>query len=343
MKYFCTLSYMRYTLFILSIATVTIACAQDFIVPKDGNFVDAIHAANNRADMKKRFTILIQEGTHLSQGECNTISNVVKDRNGNDSTIYFPSPMVTLTAPNVTIKGEGMDKSIVENRPVNEGISITSTLFVDHADNTIIEDLTLWCNFNNDVNAFANRAVALNEKGCKNNHLKNVRLKSTQDTYYTNNEGSTTLDNCEIHGTVDFICGGGKMRFNNCTIIMVPRGNTGNRDVICAPATTEDEYYVFNNCTIDGSPEQEGRFHLARPWRNAPKCIWINTKMKKHPSIEGYCEMHGSIPSLFAEYNSTFIDGTPIDCSQRKDTFGDEKINYSPILTKKEAKKWLKK
>jgi len=334
---------MRYTLFIIISFFALSLWGQDFVVPTDGNFVDAIHAANNRSNTSKRFIILIKEGTHYSHGDRNTISNVVKDSQGNDSTIYFESPMVTLTAPNTTIKGEGMDKSIVENRPVNEGIGITSTLFVDHADNTIIEDLTLWCNFNNDINAFANRAVALNEKGCKNNRLKNVRLKSTQDTYFTNNEGSTRLDNCEIIGTVDFICGGGKVHFNNCTIIMVPRGNTGNRDVICAPATTDDEFYVFNNCTIDGSPEQEGRFHLARPWRNAPKCIWINTTMKKHPAIEGYCEMHGRMPSLFAEYNSKYMDGTPIDCSQRKNVFGDAPISYNPILTKKEAKKWLKK
>lgn len=334
---------MRYTLLIILALLTCNSFAQDFIVPTDGDFVEAIHAANNRTNKDIRFTILVLKGTHYSLGEQNTISNTVKDSQGNDSTFYFSSPMVTLTAPNVTIMGEGMDKTIIENHPEHEGIGITSTLFVDHADNTIIKDLTLWCNFNNDPNAFANRAVALNEKGCKNNRLKNVRLKSTQDTYYTNNEGSTRLDNCEIIGTVDFICGGGKMVFNNCSIIMVPRGKTGNRDVICAPATTEDEYYVFKNCTIDGSPEQEGRFHLARPWRNAPKCVWLNTKMMKHPALEGYSEMHGRVPTLFAEYNSTYQDGTPIDCSKRKTVFGDTQINYIPTLTKEEAKKWLKK
>ena len=334
---------MRYTLFIISLLLASVTSAQDFVVPTDGNFVDAIKAANTRPDTSKRFTILIEKGTHLSPGEWSQISTVEKGSNGQDSAVWFESPMVTLTAPNVTIKGRGMNESIIENRPTHEGIGITSTLFLNHADNTIIEDLTLWCNFKNDIRAFANRAVALNEKGCKNNRLLRVRLKSTQDTYYTNNGGDTRLDSCEIMGTVDFICGGGKMRFNDCNIVLVPRGTTGSRDVICAPNTSEGEWYVFNRCTITGSPEQEGRYHLARPWRNNPVCVWIDTKMMMHPAIEGYCEMHDRIPTLFAEYGSVYQDGTPIDCTQRKSVFGGKTITYNPILTKKEAQKWLKK
>ena len=40
--------------------------------------------------------------------------------------------------------GEGMDATIVENRPVYEGIGITSTLFVDGADSTVTLTVILY-------------------------------------------------------------------------------------------------------------------------------------------------------------------------------------------------------
>ena len=332
-------------LFVLCLNALALK-AQDFIVPDDGDFVAAVNAANNRKDYNRRFMIFVKAGTYVSKGSCELISTKVKNSQGADSTVWFPSPIVTLVAPKVTIMGEGRDLSIVENRPTYEGISITSTLFVDGADSTIIRDMTLRCNFNNDPTAFANRAVALRERGCKGNYLKNVRLLSTQDTYYTNAGGDTTLDSCDIHGTVDFICGGGTVRFNSCTIHLEPRGKTGSRDVVCAPATYPDEMgYIFKNCTITGSPEQEGRYHLARPWRNTPTCVFLNTRMLLLPAVAGYCEMHGNLPRLFAEYGSVDKDGKAVNCSQRKTTFKNRagetvSMQYSPVLSDSDYQKY---
>jgi len=336
---------MKKTLLLFAMFSVVTVSAQDFVVPDDGDFVSAISAANSRTDKMKRYTILVREGRHISKGTGEMISHVVKNAHGGDSTIWFASPMVTLTAPRVTIIGEGMDRSVVENRPVHEGISITNTLFVDGADSTVVENLTLQCNFNNDPKAFANRAVALRERGCKGNYLKNVRLLSTQDTYYTNAGGTTTLDSCDIHGTVDFICGGGTVRFNNCNIHLVARGKKA-RNVICAPATKHDEMgYIFKNCSISGDPNQDGRYYLARPWRNEPQCVWLNTRMLLVPDALGYSEMHGNQPRLFAEYGSVDKNGKAIDCSQRRKAFRDVNgelvaIKYSPLLTKEETKNY---
>ena len=337
----------RNKLALLLLCAVARVAAQDFIVPTDGSFADAVRAANNREDMSRRFTILVKAGIHLSEGDGELLQTTVKTADGRDSTFSFKSPIVTLRAPRVSIVGEGRDLSVVENRPVHEGISITSTLYVLNADSTEIRDLTLWCNFKNDPSAFANRAVALHERGCRGNRLVNVRLRSTQDTYYTNSGGDTTLDSCDIHGTVDFICGGGTVRFNGCTLHLEPRGKTGSRDVICAPATADDEQgYIFNGCTITGSPEQQGRYHLARPWQKQPTCVFLNTRMELLPAAAGYCEMHGTLPRLFAEYGSTDLYGKPVDCSQRKQTFRnkageDVRVSYSPVLTEQEAKKYL--
>ena len=131
-----------YCLFVLCLNALALQ-AQDFVVPDDGDFVAAINAANNRKDYNRRFTILVKAGTHVSNGSDELISTKVKTSQGADSTIWFPSPIVTLIAPKVTIMGEGRDKSIVENRPTYEGISITSTLFVDGADSELISSANL--------------------------------------------------------------------------------------------------------------------------------------------------------------------------------------------------------
>ena len=156
--------------FILTIAlcTLSLICkaqnkwTYDFIVPDNGNFVQAIQAANNRADKQRRFRIFVRANYHRIKGEGNIISTVE-----NGVRVEFPSPMTTLTAPNTSIIGDSWQTTQIENCPQHEGISITSTLFCKGADNTYIQDIEFWSNYKNDPNAFANRAVALNATSLK--------------------------------------------------------------------------------------------------------------------------------------------------------------------------------
>lgn len=332
-----------------TIASLLCTCMQaqgkwkyDFIVPDNGSFVQAIHAANNRADKSKRFRIFVKPQYYRIKGDGDTISTVENGRK-----VLFPSPITTLTAPNTSICGDSWATTQIENCPQHEGISITSTLYLKGADSTYMQDIELWSNYRNDPKAFANRAVALNEKNCHGNILKQVSLLSMQDTYYTNSGGTTYLEDCRISGTVDFICGGGTIYFNHCDIRMLPRGKDGSRDVITAAATEEGRKYgyVFADCYIYGDDDQEGRFHLGRPWKNAPRVALLNCSMNVKPAAEGWCEMHGTIPSLFAEYNSTDGHFSPLDLSQRRTEFKNAdgqpiKVSYNPSLTADEAEQY---
>lgn len=311
----------------------------DFIVPDNGGFVQAIHAANHRADKSKRFRIFIKPKYYRIKGDGDTIQTTENGR-----TVRFPSPMTTLTAPNTSICGDSWATTQIENCPQHEGISITSTLLLKGADSTYIQDIELWSNYRNDPNAFANRAVALNEKNCRGNILKQVSLLSTQDTYYTNTGGTTYLEDCRISGTVDFICGGGTIYFNHCDIRMLPREKNGSRDVITASATEEGRRYgyVFADCYIYGDENQNGRFHLGRPWQKAPRTVFLNCSMNVTPAPEGWCEMHGTVPALFAEYGSTDGQFRPLDLTQRRTVFNNSQgqpvtVNYKPSLTDAEA------
>lgn len=314
----------------------------DFVVPRDGDFVAAIHAANNRSDKTKRFRIFIHSSNYRTKGEGNLIKTT---ENGKE--IEFPSPMTVLTASNTSIIGEEWQNTQIENCPQHEGISITSTLFVKNADNTYIQDIELWSNYKNDARLFANRSVALNEKRCRHNVLKNVSLLSTQDTYYTNDGGETYLEDCQIAGTVDFICGGGTVFFNHCDIKLVARGDTKKRDILCAPATDAKSPfgYVFNDCYIDGPDHQNNQYMLGRPWKNAPRAVFINCSMNVVPHAEGWTEMHGTQPALFAEYESTNGTFQPLDLSKRRTRFRDKNdvehtVSYNPVLTSDEAARY---
>ena len=314
----------------------------DFVVPTNGNFIDAIHAANNRKDKKKRFRIFIKSSMYRIKGEGNPIKITE-----NGKVIEIPSPMTVLTAPNTSICGEGWKHTQIESMPMHEGISCTSTLFLNGADSTYIQDIELWSNYRNDPNAFANRAVALNEKNCKGNIFKNLSLMSNQDTYYTNDGGTTYLEDCTIKGTVDFICGGGTIYFNRCDIELRTRGGGGKRDVICAPATEAfREYgYVFNGCHIDGAPEQAGRYMLGRPWKNAPRAVFLGTLMDLLPDSTGWTEMHGTLPRLFSEYESMDADFQLVPTQARRTQYKDTNnisttVRYDTHLSVQDAEKY---
>lgn len=311
----------------------------DFVVPTNGNFVDAIHAANNRPDKSKRYRIFIKSSMYRIKGDGTPITITE-----NGKQIEIPSPMTVLTAPNTSICGEGWKHTQIESMPLHEGISCTSTLFLKGADSTYIQDIELWSNFRNDENAFANRSVALNEKKCQGNIFKNVSLMSTQDTYYTNDGGTTYLEDCTIKGTVDFICGGGTIYFNRCDIQLRPRGNTGKRDIICAPATeaTRQHGYIFNSCRIFGHESQSGRYMLGHPWKNAPQAVFLGTVMELQPDSTGWTEMHGTQPRLFTEYESMDADFQVLSTATRRKTFKDKNdipqaIRYTPLLPVEEA------
>lgn len=139
---------------------------------------------------------------------------------------------------------------------------------------------------------------------------------SFQDTWQTStNQVSDRLyaKECYIEGAVDYIYGGGDCLFETCELYNLR--STGS--VIVAPAHKEGTRYgyVFESCTIDGVVDNKDA--LGRPWHNSPIAIYLNTTMKRIPSAIGWNNM-GTIPALFAEYNSMDADGNPIDLSNRR-------------------------
>ena len=148
------------------------------------------------------------------------------------------------------------------------------------------------------------------------------------------------VKDCWIEGAVDYFYGGGDALLENCILYNVRSGS-----VIVAPCHKDAKFgYVFRNCVVDGNEvASDGKQKLGRPWHNSPVAVYIHTTMRIPIAPEGWTNM-GTIPGLFAEYDSRDIDGNVLDLSQRKTEYegrGKEagKGSCRAVITKEEADK----
>lgn len=148
-------------------------------------------------------------------------------------------------------------------------------------------------------------------------------FRSFQDTWRTADSDSARnyASRCLIEGAVDYIYGGGDMFVENSTLYNVRAGS-----VIVAPNHGTPAYgYVLRDCTIDGTPEAaDGKLKLGRPWQRAPRTVYINTLALIPIAEQGWDEM-GTVPAIFAEYNTIGRDGKPVDLSGRKSEYHPRK------------------
>lgn len=289
----------------------------DFIVGVDGDFKAAIAAA--KASANERFYIFFPNGNY----DIGTLT-------GNDN------QLTTYSRAKTSFIGQSMDKVVIYNQAINEGISISATLYLDkNADEIYMQDVTLQNRAWNNPNASANRFVALQDRGDKN-IFKRVKLLSTQDTYYsTSGLAKSYWEEGEIHGTVDFICGGGDILFKRCLIYLEERNN----NVIAAPANEGEWGYVFLDCTIDGHSINANGYRLGRSWNKKASTVFINTRMNLLPTPAGWGDPMNVVPTRFAEYNSMDAYGRAVDLSQRRTyyTKNEISVNLNPVLSQAEA------
>lgn len=262
----------------------------DFIVNSTvgHSFTDAIEAANNSAK-EERFIIFVEknfEGYDLGYHQYEDV-----DKSHHRMSLYGS----VLRRDKVSIIGEDNLSTRIYHRSPKEGISSTAVLALDStANNLYMQDITIenTLPFDGDPS----RAVTIQEKSSYNIY-KNVRLISGQDTYYT--QGSKSyLESCEIHGTVDFICGSGDIFFKNsllytgaypCNMLTAHNGKN------CKFG------YVFDHCTVAG---QQG-FYYGRPWYNKCKTIFLHTNLNVMPYLQGWNDgIHAAPDSLLGEYNN---------------------------------------
>ena len=287
----------------------------NFVVGVDGDFKAAMNAAKSAgASESNPFVIFFPDGEY-------NIGGLTGDSN----------QMTTFTASNTSLVGQSADKTVLYNKSINEGISTTATLKVS-ANGVYMQDITLYnkANYGNESNCgSACRHDALMTVGDKLVY-KNVKLLSTQDTYYTKlsgGKGRSYWEGGQIEGTVDFICGDGDVFFEGTKLVMRRSGG-----YITASQNNTDWGYVFNNATITVTNSSfNGTFYLGRSWGTA-RTVFLNTKMIAQPTAEGWQKNMNSAPKVFGEYNSKDGNGNAVNTSKRRTYFDGSKDGSTATL-----------
>lgn len=279
-------------------------------------FMTALEIANgnNAAANAARTFIFLPNGTYDLEDKC----------------------LTTISGNNISIIGESMDNTIIVNNPEVEGIGVTATLF-NTSTGLYMQDLTLKNAYPFDKST--GRAVCLQDKGTQT-ICKNVKMLSYQDTYYSNNnKGQYYFENSDIHGIVDFICGGGDVFFNKCTLTLEP----GKGSYITAPYTDGSDYgYVFDGCKIVGSATDS--FTFGRSWGGTAKCAFLNTILDKNAaaniaSTRWTTGGMNVVAKNFFEYNTVDENGKVISPAENivKFTKDKEVSEYNTIITAEKA------
>lgn len=308
----------------------------DFIVGKDGNIDKAIEAANSNTKTDgHRYYIFVPDGKYKLTGDSNGQTKITKS--------------------NISIIGQSKEGTTIFNRPIEKGISTTATIYIEkNQTDFYAEDLTLENTFDY-FGSSANgegQAVSFLDRGNRS-IMKNVALKSYQDTYYSNNANEDFrgyFETCDFYGVVDFICGNGNIWFEKCNLIH--RDRDGNN--IVAPSTEavangysgQEWGYVFNECSIKPESDNMLRFEdknwtLARAWGGSPACTFLNTRMFTQPKSYGWGKMTTNLLLRFHEYNSKDAAGNALSLATRSLASCSPAIGSDDcVLTDEQAKEY---
>lgn len=285
-----------------------------------GNFLTMLDLANANSSATERTCIFLPDGTY-------DLGKVA---------------LTAVSGNNISIIGQSMDKTIIKNAPdvKNEGIGTTATLYVT-GKNLYIQDLTLQNALDYYSSGSAGRAVCLQDKG-DGTICKNVRMLSYQDTYYSNNNGGKYYwEDSEIHGTVDFLCGGGDVYYNRCKFVVEKRSADGKGGcTIAAPYTDGSKWgYVMNECVVDNYAET---FNYGRAWGGTPRLAYLNTTLLQPDMIikDRFTVGGMNVPAdKFVEFNTMDAQGNVVSPASNVLKFTkDNKVNeMETILTADQA------
>ena len=246
--------------------------------------------------------------------------------------------LTAISGNNISIIGESMEKTIIRNAPPTskESIDQTATIkILKNVKGTYLQDLTIQNALDYYSTGSSGRAVCLQDCGTQT-ICKNVRLLSYQDTYYSNLQGAVKyFEDCEIHGTVDFICGDGSVYFKNNLLYAEKRqSNGGGSDALTASNAegTKDRGYVFESCTVKSECPVVS---FGRAWNNKPQTIFLNTLVDysagefgfENSDIQRWTKklMNKNAWPQFGEFNTHLTNGTVITPASNVVTFIDEK------------------
>ncbi len=229
---------------------------------------------------------------------------------------------------NLTIHGQSRSETVIlgtNNNNLNPSTKTRALVGADGAQNLVVENLTI----ENLTPQDGSQAEALRLESCTHCSVRDADIQSLQDTLLWS--GTLYAKNCYIAGNVDFIWGTGAAYFDHCEIKTVGR----NGYVVQARNGTSGYGYVFVDSKLTADAGITGSV-LARidvSVYPASHVAYVNCAIGSHISRAGWLVTGGSPTSAlrFWEYQSTDLDGNPLDVSGR--LAGSTQISASQAAT----------
>lgn len=268
---------------------------------------------------QRSYITVAQDGTG-DYGSIQEAVNAVPDGNWAEVVIrikagtYFEKITVPADKTHVTFIGEGMDKTVLAyddyaGRLQPDG-DITGTFrsaaLTVRANWFHAQGVTIQNTYDGSQGNGGKQAVACYLSGEHDSFLE-CGLKGGQDTLYVK-EGSHYFKRCFIAGHTDFIFGGARAVFEECTL-----HSTAEKGYICAPSTPLSQKYgfLFLKCETTGITQEETVF-LGRPWHPgldpyAVGCaVFMDCYLGPHIRREGWTDMGGYLckNARFYEYGN---------------------------------------
>ena len=255
--------------------------------------------------------------------------------------------LTTISRSNLSLVGQSMEGTIIKNAPDRaiEGIGTTATI-LNTSSNLYLQDLTLQNALDyygaGAAGQVGGRAVCLQDKG-QRTISKNVRMLSYQDTYYSNSNSQFYWETSELHGCVDFLCGGGDVFYDRCLLVAESRSATGKSGeaTLTAPYIDASNHYgyVFNQCTVEN---KAAKFNFGRAWGGVSRLAFLNTTLNQPTEISATRftpQGMNVVADRFVEYRSVDPEGNVVSPESNIVKFvKDKDVNeMETILTAEQA------
>ncbi|KAK4374028.1 hypothetical protein RND71_004705 [Anisodus tanguticus] len=252
------------------------------------------------SDTRESRAIVAQDGS----GDFTTIMGAISAASNNGvqpyyiqikKGIYYEYIQIEKPKTNIVLLGEGMDNTIISgNKSFVGGIKTyyTATVGVNGKGFTAL-DIT----FRNEAGPVKQQAVSLRAEADYISFYR-CRFEGYQDTLYTKS-GKQFFRECQVFGTIDFICGDASAVFQNC-IIEVRAPLPGQYNTITAQKREKEDDstgIVLQNCTIKATSElgKNVTTYLGRPWGNFSRTVVMQSGIDLLINPKGWIEF---IPML---------------------------------------------
>ncbi|KAI8564611.1 hypothetical protein RHMOL_Rhmol03G0194100 [Rhododendron molle] len=214
--------------------------------------------------------------------------------------VYREVVVVDERMKNIRFTGDGIGRTIITGSNFEGGNfgAWNSTTVLVQGDGFVARDLT----FQNTYRYKPAPAITIE---APQSAFYRVGFDGYQDTILLRGTGRQFFKECDVYGTVDFICGDGNSIFQNSNII-ARKSFTGNEITITASrrgVTNLSTGLVFQNCRVTAMPDLREAFgstkiYLGRPWGDHARTIFMNCDFDLPIHPEGWLAWEGSSPVL---------------------------------------------